>query len=73
VYVLLSRAGLVSAVPLQLMSDHIFLGASLVSIASAEVIQCRAELRAPNSRVAAPPPLHARLLLRTGAHGACYV
>ena len=45
-YLLLSRVGMVTAAPLQLMSDHIFLGASLVAIVSAEAVLCRAQLRA---------------------------
>lgn len=62
VYLLLSRAGMISAAPLQLMSDHVFLGASLAAVVAAEAVLCRTQLRA--CRGAGAP----RLLLLTGAH-----
>ena len=60
VYRLLSRAGAVSAVPIQLMSDHIFLGASVVAILSAELVLLRCSLRQPHC------PIHVKTMARTG-------
>lgn len=53
VYLLLSRIGVVSAVPVQLMSDHIFLGASVVAILSAELVLLRGDLRSQRKPLAA--------------------
>ena len=61
VYLLLSRIGVVSAVPVQLMSDHIFLGASVVAILSAELVLLRIDLRSQRK------PLAAQLLSIAGA------
>lgn len=52
-YLLLSRIGVVSAVPIQLMSDHIFLGASVVAILSAELVLLRVNLRSRREPLAA--------------------
>ena len=52
-YLLLSRLGVVSAVPVQLMSDHIFLGASVVAILSAELVLLRINLRSQSKPPAA--------------------
>lgn len=60
VYRLLSKAGAVSAVPIQLMSDHIFLGASLVAILSAELVLLRCSLRR------AACPIHVKCIAQTG-------
>lgn len=60
VYRLLSKAGAVSAVPIQLMSDHIFLGASLVAILSAELVLLRCSLRQAHH------PVHVKAMARTG-------
>ncbi|CAL8465031.1 g4566 [Coccomyxa elongata] len=60
VYRLLSRAGAVSAVPIQLMSDHIFLGASVVAILSAELVLLRCTLRQASC------PVHVKTLARAG-------
>ena len=55
-YWLLSRVGVVTAMPIQLMSDHIFLGASVVAILSAELVLLRVNLRSQRK------PLPAQLL-----------
>ena len=39
--------------PVQLMSDHIFLGASVVAILSAELVLLRVDLRAQRKPLAA--------------------
>ncbi len=44
---------MVSAVPVQLMSDHIFLGASVVAILSAELVLLRGDLRSQRKPLAA--------------------
>ena len=47
---------MVTAMPIQLMSDHIFLGASVVAILSAELVLLRVNLRSQRK------PLPAQLL-----------
>ena len=51
---------MVSAVPIQLMSDHIFLGASVVAILSAEIVLLRANAHSQRK------PLLAQLLGTSG-------
>ena len=51
---------MVSAVPIQLMSDHIFLGASVVAILSAEIVLLRANAHLQRK------PLLAQLLGTSG-------
>lgn len=61
---------MVSAVPIQLMSDHIFLGASVVAILSAEIVLLRANAHSQRK------PLLAQLLGTSGGrllHAAVHV
>ena len=59
---------MVSAVPIQLMSDHIFLGASVVAILSAEIVLLRANAHSQRK------PLLAQVLGTSGGrllHACC--
>ncbi len=53
VFWIMWRAGIVSAAPVQLMSDHVFLGASLASVLGAEAVLIRAHI-ARRAAAAAP-------------------
>ena len=54
VFYIMWHAGIVSAAPVQLMSDHVFLGASLASVLGAEAVLLRLHL----GRRAAVPRRH---------------
>lgn len=45
IFYYLTRAGAVSALPAHLMSDHVFLGSSLVALLSAEAVLLARDIR----------------------------
>jgi hypothetical protein len=70
VFWIMWRAGIVSAAPVQLMSDHVFLGASLASVLGAEAVLIRAHI-ARRAAAAAPRrhPAEHPLLVAGARHG----
>lgn len=56
VFWIMWRAGVVSAAPVQLMSDHVFLGSSLAAVLGAEAVLIRLHIARRSG--AAAPHLH---------------